>query len=87
MTTPNLKRQYEIFVTETAAPVSMSANVAAPSTCISIMFCGNSGGLGHFDKRAARASEAAAFSFPRWKAGDDASAISNGDAVMVNDGC
>lgn len=52
-------------IMETAAPVSISACAAVPSTLTSITFCGEKdGGLKQFELYAAVASGAAAISFP-----------------------
>lgn len=55
-------------ITETAAPVSMSATVATPSTATSITLDGEKLGLRLFDDDAVLASGTAASSFPRrWR--------------------
>lgn len=73
-------------MTETAAPVSISAIAAVPSTITSNKLRGDCAGLVEVAKLAVRACGTAAASFPRWATGDDVRAKASDDVGRVIDG-
>lgn len=81
------ERRRRSFNTDTAAPVSISARAATPSTVTSLTLAGERGGLRNFDGAAVLASGTAAVSFPqRSDSGGDAWETANGDAEKRSDG-